>query len=77
MSKIKIYGRGMTRIPKHIQELGFTPNSAAEVISNAITFTVIKPGATPEQVEHSLEITLDDLRLKLGKKRLREVLREP
>ena len=32
--------------------------------------TVVKPGATLEQLEHSLEIQLDDIRLRLGKSKL-------
>jgi len=41
-----------------------------------MSFTVVKPGATMQQVEHSLEIQLDDVRLRLGKRKLREVLKE-
>ena len=76
MGKIRIYSGGMTRFSKEIVESGFSPGTEAEIIKNAFSFTVVKPGATLEQLEHSLEIQLDDVRLRLGKSKLREVLRE-
>ena len=76
MSKIRIYAGGMIRFSKDIVESGFRPGTEAEIIKNAKSFTVIMPGATLSQIEHSLEIQLDDVRLRLGKCKLREVLRE-
>jgi len=76
MAKIRIYGGGMTRFSKEIIEAGFAPGTEAEIIKNAFSFTVVKPGATLSQLEHNLEIQLDDIRLRLGKRKLREVLRD-
>lgn len=76
MSKPKIFGGGMTRINKEIVDSGFSPGTEAEIIRNAFSFTVVKPGATLEQLEHSLEIQLDNVRFRLGKSKLREVLKE-
>lgn len=76
MPKIKIYSGGMTRFSKEIMEAGFTPGTEAEILKNAFSFIVVKPGTTLEQLEHSIEIQLDDVRLRLGKSKLREVLRE-
>lgn len=76
MAKIKIYSGGMTRFNKEIIDAGFAPGTVAEILKNAFSFTVVKPGATLNQIEHSLEIQLDDIRLRLGKSKLREVLKE-
>lgn len=76
MLKLKIFKGGMTRLSKEIQESGFGPGTEAELLKNAFSFIVVKPGATLPQLEHSLEIQLDDIRLRLGKKKLREVLKE-
>ncbi|MBA7562504.1 hypothetical protein ES708_04156 [subsurface metagenome] len=76
MPTLKVFSGGMTRLNKEIVDSGFPPGTRAEIIKNAFSFTVVKPGATLEQLEHSLEIQLDDIRLRLGKSKLREVLRE-
>ena len=76
MAKVKFYRGGLARVTREITESGFGPGTEADVIKNYMTFTVVKPGATLGQLEHSLEIQLDDVRLRLGKRKLREVLRE-
>jgi len=76
MPTLKVFSGGMTRLSKEIVDAGFPPGTKAEIIKNAFSFVVVKPGTTLEQLEHSLEIQLDDIRLRLGKSKLREVLRE-
>jgi len=46
-----------------------------ECLPNAITLTIIRPNVTEAQIEHSLEIILDDMRLRRGKKPLRSVIK--
>jgi hypothetical protein len=76
MAKMKFYERGMCRVGREIYGSDFPAGTEAEIIKNAMSFTVIKPNTTLEQLEHSVEIQLDDIRLRLGKRKLREVLRE-
>lgn len=76
MGTIRIYKGGMTRLNKELIQAGFSPGTQAEYEKNAFSFTVIKPGTTLPQLEHSLEIQLDDIRLRLGKKKLREVMKD-
>ena len=75
MAKIRIDKKtGFAYIPKEIREDGWVGD--LDYQPNAYTLTLIKPGTSLEQLEHSVEILLDDTRLKLGKSKLREVLKE-
>jgi len=75
MPKIRVDRKtGFAYIPKDIRDDGFVGDLDCQ--PNALTLTLIKPGTTPQQLEHSIEIILDDIRLKLGKSKLREVLKE-
>lgn len=76
MGRIRIQEKsGLAYISEELRKKGFTGD--VETLENAITVTLVKPGTPTEQIEHSLEIMLDDIRLRLGKSKLREVLREP
>ena len=57
-------------------EIGERLADEAEILTDYYTLTLISPRASLEQVEHSLEIALDDIRLRQGKRKLREVLKE-
>jgi len=46
-----------------------------ECLPNALTLTIVKPGASDAELEHSLEIILDDVRLRQGKRKLRQVMK--
>lgn len=75
MGRIRIQEKsGLAYITEALREKGF--KGTVETLENAISITMIKPGSTDQQIEHSLEIILDDMRLKLGKKKLREVLKD-
>ncbi len=53
---------GMTYFPKGIRQEGFV--GKIEGFPNALTFTLIKPGATLADVERSLGIILEDIALR-------------
>ncbi len=54
---------GMTYFPKEIRKEGFT--GEVEGLTNALTFTLIKPGTSLSDVEKSLRIILDDIALRI------------
>jgi hypothetical protein len=55
--------RGLTYIPKEIRREGFV--GEIEGLPNALTFTLIKPGTKLADVERSLQIILQDIRLRM------------
>ena len=71
--KIKIGERGTTYIPDELREDGYV--GPIEYLSNARTVTLIKPETSLEDVEKSLKIVLQDIKLRrsggeeLGRKR--------
>ena len=63
MAKIRINRKsGLTYIPKNIREEGYVDD--VEFRPNAITLTLIKPGATDEQIKRSLRHLLRDIELR-------------
>lgn len=60
---IKIYPRGIAYLGKRSEKEGY--NGPCERMFNAVTQTIIKPGATLEEVKRSLELTLQDLELRI------------
>ncbi len=58
---------GITYIPKDLVESGYRKD--VELLANAITVTLIKPGTNLKSVKRSLEIVIQDieLRMKQGK----------
>jgi len=54
---------GMTYFPKEIRAEGFV--GEIEGLPNALTFTLIKPGTRLGDVEKSLQIVLQDIRLRV------------
>ncbi len=66
MAKFKIKvdrNTGMTYFPKEIRQEGFV--GEIEGLPNALTFTLIKPGTSLMDVERSLTIVLQDIRLRM------------
>jgi hypothetical protein len=53
-------------MPKAVADQGFT--GELDAYADAITITIVKSEATLEEVERSLEIVLQDIRLRMGKK---------
>jgi len=53
---------GITYFPKNLREEGFV--GRVEGLPNALTLTLIKPGARLADVERSLRILLSDIRLR-------------
>lgn len=53
-------------IPEDIINEGFSED--VDAYANAKTFTIVHPKASFEEIERSLEIVLQDIRLRMGKK---------
>lgn len=53
---------GITYFPKDLRESGFV--GRVESLPNALTLTLIKPGASLADVERSLKILLQDIELR-------------
>jgi len=53
---------GMTYFPKEVRQEGFV--GKIEGLPNALTFTLIKPGTKLADVERSLGIILEDIKLR-------------
>jgi hypothetical protein len=53
---------GVTYFPKEIRQEGFI--GEIQGLPNALTFTLIKPGTSLADVERSLLIILEDIRLR-------------
>ena len=49
-------------IPKDLADDGFV--GEADILANMATVTILKPGATLEEIERSLLIVLEDVRLR-------------
>ena len=60
--KIKIGERGTTYIPDELRDDGYV--GWVEFLANARTVTLIKPETSLEDVEKSLRIVLQDIRLR-------------
>ncbi len=54
---------GFAYIPKSLREEGYEGD--VEVIPNALTVTIIKPGVPLEKVAKSLQIVLKDVQLRI------------
>lgn len=52
-------------IPDEIIREGFVDD--VDAYANAITVTLVKPNSSLEEVEQSLQIVLQDIRLRMGK----------
>jgi hypothetical protein len=55
---------GITYIPKDIVDSGYFGKDV-EILANAVTATLIKPGTNLESVKRSLEITIQDIELRM------------
>lgn len=60
--KIKVGDKGTTYIPDELREDGYV--GWVTFLANAKTVTLIKPGTTLEDVEKSLRIVLQDVKLR-------------
>jgi len=56
---------GIAYIPDDIRREGF--EGEVELLANAKTVTLFLPGASLDEIERSLLIVLDDIRLRKGK----------
>jgi len=64
--KIKINPEtGIAYIPDDIRNEGFV--GTVELLANAKTVTLLHPEASLEEIERSLLIIIDDIRLRMGK----------
>jgi len=53
---------GITYFPKELRKVGFV--GRVEVLPNALTVTLVRPGASLADVEKSLKIVLQDIELR-------------
>ena len=60
--KIKIGDKGTTYIPDELRDDGYV--GWVDFLANAKTVTLIKPGTSLEDVERSLRIILQDVKLR-------------
>lgn len=63
IKKVKFYKRGRAYFGDEVEEAGFEGD--VPTIPNAITITIIKPDSKLEDVKRSLEITLQDVELRI------------
>ena len=57
---------GIAYIPDNIRQEGF--EGEVELLANAKTVTLFLPGASLEEIEQSLQIVLQDIQLRMGRK---------
>lgn len=62
-------------IPKDLADDGFVGET--DILANMATVTILKPGATLEEVEKSLTIILEDVRLRRAEARRKNGAVEP
>lgn len=61
---IKVYKGGHAFLGKKTEKDGYT--GPCERLFNAVTQTIIKPGASLEEVKRSLELTIQDIDLRIS-----------
>ena len=61
---LKVSKKGVTYIPDELRNDGF--EGSIDYIANAKTVTLMRPGATLDEVEESLRIVLRDVKLRKG-----------
>jgi len=62
--KISMYPTGHAYLGKAVADDGYVGEVEAQF--NAVTITLIKPGTSDEDIIRSLEITIQDVRLRAG-----------
>lgn len=64
-TKIKVHSEtGFAYIPKEVREHGF--EGEVESVANHFTWTWIKPGASLEQIQRSLQVMIADIENQLS-----------
>lgn len=61
---IKVYPGGHAYLGKKTENDGYAGN--CERLFNAVTQTIIKPGASLDEVKRSLELTIQDIDLRIA-----------
>jgi len=61
---LKVSKGGVTYLPDSLRNDGF--KGSIDYIANAKTVTLMRPGATLDEVEKSLRIVLQDIKLRKG-----------
>ncbi len=61
--KVNIYSTGHAFLGKNVPDDGY--KGEVDAIFNAVTITIIKPNTTLEDVIRSLEITIEDIKLRI------------
>jgi len=60
---IKIYGQGNAYLGQQAKEQGY--DGTTDAYFNYATVSIVKPGCTLKEVKRSLEITLQDIELRM------------
>ena len=68
--KVRFYPTGHAYLGKSVADEGYVGDIDAQF--NAVTITLIKPGTKPEDIIRSLEITIEDIKLRADHERQRE-----
>lgn len=63
LKTVKFYKEGRAYFGEDIEKEGYIGD--VDIISNAVTIIVIRPGSKFEDVKRSLEITLQDIELRI------------
>jgi len=71
IKKVKFYPRGRAYFGDATEEAGYIGN--VDTLPNAVTIVVIKPNSKLEDVKRSLEISLQDIELRIKQERASEV----
>ena len=61
---LKVSQKGVTYIPDELRNDGFT--GSIDYLANAKTVTLMRPGASLDEIEESLRIILRDIKLRKG-----------
>jgi len=64
-SKIRVYKGGQARLPKEVAQDFVGEN---DLLRNFLTATIVKRGASPADVIHSLSLIIEDLYLQQGQR---------
>lgn len=64
--KVKVYERGFAYLGKRAEDAGF--KGEVERMFNFYTMTLIRPGATERDAIRSLEVMIEDLRMRADEK---------
>lgn len=63
LRNVKVYKGGEAHLGRRVAQSGYIGD--VPIMENAVTITLMKPGADLESVKRSLEITIQDIELRI------------